>query len=155
MSDQYINLRLTPVLVTRPHLLLPTQEHCCSVTQLCSTLCDPMDCSMPGFPVLHHLLELAQTHVHWVSDTIQPSCPLSYPSPLDFNLSQHQGLVWESALRIMWPKDWSFSFSISPSNEYSWLISFRIDWFDLLTVQGTLKSLLQNHSSKTSILLHA
>ena len=64
MSDQYINLRLTPVLVTRPHLLLPTQEHCCSVTQLCSTLCDPMDCSMPGFPVLHHLLELAQTHVH-------------------------------------------------------------------------------------------
>ena len=119
MSDQYINLRLTPVLVTRPHLLLPTQEHCCSVTQLCSTLCDPMDCSMPGFPVLHHLLELAQTHVHWVSDTIQPSCPLSYPSPLDFNLSQHQGLVWESALRIRWPKYWSFSLSISPSNEYS------------------------------------
>ena len=63
MSDQYINLRLTPVLVTRPHLLSPTQEHCCSVTQLCSTLCDPMDCSTPGFPVLHHLPELAQTHV--------------------------------------------------------------------------------------------
>ena len=124
----------------------------CSVTHCCPTLCDPMDRSMPGFPVHHQLPELAQTHVHWVSDAIQQSHPLSSPSPLAFNLSQHQGLSNESALRIRWPKYWSFSFNISPSSEYSELISFRIDWFDLLAVQGTLKSLLQHHSSKASIL---
>ena len=123
-----------------------------SVTQLCLTDCDPMDCSTPGFPVHHQLPELAQTHVHRVSDAIQQSHPLLSPSPPAFNLSQHQGLSNESALRIRWPKYWSFSFNISPSSEYSGLISFRIDWFDLLAVQGTLKSLLQHHSSKASIL---
>ena len=90
-----------------------------SVTQLCLTDCDPMDCSTPGFPVHHQLPELAQTHVHWVSYAIQQSHPLSSPSPLAFNLSQHQGLSNESALRIRWPKYWSFSFNISPSSEYS------------------------------------
>ena len=110
----------------------------------------PMDCSTPGFPVLHHLLELAETHVHWVGDAIQPSHPLSSPSPPAFNLAQHQGL--ESVLHIRWPRYWSFSFSISSSNDYSELISFRMDWLDLLAVQGTLKSLLQPHSSKASIL---
>ena len=123
-----------------------------SVTQLCLTDCDPMDCSTPGFPVHHQLPELAQTHVHRVSDAIQQSHPLLSPSPPAFNLSQHQGLSNESALHIRWPKYWSFSFNISPSTEYSGLISFRIDWFDLLAVQGTLKSLLQHHSSKASIL---
>ena len=129
--------------------------YCCSVTQSCSILCDPMDCSTPGFPVLHHLLELVQTHVHWVSDAIQPSHPLSSPPPPAFNLSQHQVFSNESALCIRWPRYWSFGFSISPSNEYSGLISFRIDWFDLLAVQGTLKSLLQHHGSKALILRHS
>ena len=124
----------------------------CSVAQSCPTLYDPMECSTPGFPVLHHLPEFAQTHVHWVSDAIQPSHPLSSPSPPAFNLSQHQGFSSESVLLIRWPKYWSFSFSISPSNEYSGLISFRIDWFDLLAVQGTIKNLLQHHSSKASVL---
>ena len=111
---------------------------------------------MPGFPVLHQLLELAQTHVHQVSDAIQPSHPLLSPSPSTFNLSQHQGLFqWLTVLCIRWPNYWRFSFSISPSNEYSGLISFRMDWLDLLAVQGTLKSLLQHHSSKASILQHS
>ena len=110
-----------------------------------------MDCCTPRFPVLHHLLELAQTHVHWVSDAIQPSHPLSSPSPPALNLSQHQGLFSESVLHIRWPKYWSLSFSISPSNECSGLISFRMDWLNLLAVQGTLKS-LQHHSSKASVL---
>ena len=107
---------------------------------------------MPGFPILHYLLEFAQTHVHWVSDAIQSSHLLSPPSPLALKLSQHQGFSNGSALCIRWPKYWSFSFSTSPSNEYSGLISFKIDWLDLLAVQGTLKSLLQHHSSKASIL---
>ena len=111
-----------------------------------------MDYSTPGLPVHHQLPELAQTHVHQVSDAIQPSYPLLSPSPPAFNLSQHQGLLHESVLRIRWPKFWSFSFSISPSNECSGLISFRMDWFHLIVVQGTLKSLLQQHSSKASIL---
>ena len=102
-----------------------------------SVLCDPLDCSTPGLPVLHQLPELAQTHVHRVGDAIQPSHPLSSPSPAAFNLSQRQGLFNESVLLIRWPKYWSFS--ISPSNEYSGLISFRMDWLDLLAVQGTLK----------------
>ena len=104
------------------------------------------------FPVHHQFPELAQTHVHQVGNAIQPSHPLSSPSPPTFNLSQHQGLSNESVLRIRWPKHWSFSFTISPSNEYSGLASFRMDWFDLLAVQGTLKSLLQHHSSKASII---
>ena len=124
-----------------------------SVTQSCTTLCNPMHCSTPGFPVHHHLPELAQTHVHRVGDAIQPSHPLLSPSSPAFNLSQHQGLFPnESVLHIRWPKCWHFSFNVSPSNEYSGLISFRIDWFDLLAVQGTLKSLLQHHSSKASVL---
>ena len=107
---------------------------------------------MPGFPVHHQLPELTQTHVHPVSDAIQPSHPLSSPSPPTFNLCQHQGLFQGvSSLCIRWPKYWSFSFSISPSNEHSGLISFRVDWLDLLGVQATLKSLLQHHSSKASI----
>ena len=97
-----------------------------SVTQSCPTLCDPMDCSTPGLPVHHQLPELAQTHVHRVGDAIQPSYPLSSPSLPAFNLSQHQGFSNESVLHIRWPKYWSFSFSISPSNEYSGLISFRM-----------------------------
>ena len=111
-----------------------------------------MDCSMPGFPVHHQLPELTQTHVHQVSDAIQPSHPLSFPSPPAFNLSQCQDLFQWVILHIRWPKYWSFSFNISPSNEYSGLISFRIDWLHLLTVQGTLKSLLQHHSPKASTL---
>ena len=122
-----------------------------SVTQSCLTLSDPMDCSMPGLPVHHQLRKFTQTHVYWVSDAIQQSHPLSAPSPPAFSLSQHQGLF--SALCIKWPKYWSFSFSISPSNEYSGLLSFRMNWLDLLAVQGPLKSLLQLHSSKASILL--
>ena len=123
-----------------------------SVSQSCLTLRDSMDCSTPGLPVHHQLPEFTQTHVHQVGDAIQPSHPLSSPSPLAFNLSQHQGLFQESVLRITWPKYWSFSFSISPSTGYSGLISFRNEWFDLLAVQGTFKSLLQHHSSKASIL---
>ena len=111
-----------------------------SVTHSCLTLCDPMDRSTPGLPVHHQLPEFTQTHVLWAGDAIQPShpvipfssCPQSFPVSGSFSN--------ESVLCIRWPKDWSFSFSISPSNEYSGLIFFRIDWFDLLAVQGTLKS---------------
>ena len=110
-----------------------------------------MDCKLAGFPVHHQLQELAQTHVHWVGD-VQPSHPLSSPSPPAFNHSQHQALFQWVSLPIRCPKYWSNSFSISPSSEYSGLISFSIDWFDLLAVQGTLKSLLQHPSSKTLIL---
>ena len=126
-----------------------------SVTQSCPTLCDPKDCGMPGLPVHHQLPEFTQTHIHWVGDDIQPSHPLSSPSPPLFNFSQHQGLFNESVLCIRWPKYWSFSFNISPSNEYSGLISFRMDSLDLLAVQGTLKSLLHHHRSKVSILQHS
>ena len=121
--------------------------------QSCLTLCEPMDCSTPDFPVLHYLLEFAQTHVYWTNAAIQPSYPLSPTSPLALNLSQHQGLFqWGKALPIRWPKHWSISCRISPSNIYSGLISFRIGWFDLLAVQGTLKSILQHYISKSSIL---
>ena len=96
-------------------------------------LCDPMDCRTPGLPVHHQLSELAQTHVHWVSDSIQPSHPLSSPSPPAFSLSQHQGLFqWVRSSHQVAKKHWSFKFRISPSSEYSGLICFRIDWFDLL-----------------------
>ena len=114
-----------------------------------------MEGSTPGFPVLHYLPEFTQTHVHRVGDAIQPSHPLSSPSPPAPNPFQHQGLSNESTLCMRWPKCWSFSFSISPSNEHPELISFRMDWLDLLAVQGTLKSLLQHHSSKASILRHS
>ena len=113
-------------------------------------LCDPMNWSMPGFLVFHYLPEFDQTHVHWICDAIQP---LSPPFPPAFNLCQHQGFFPnELALHIRWPKYWSFNLNIGPSNEYSGLISFRTDWLDLLAVQGTLKSLLQHHSLKASIL---
>ena len=122
-----------------------------SVAQSCLTLCNIMDYSMPGFLVHHQILELAETHVHRVGDAIQPSqssvvpfssCPQSLPASGSF-------------LHIRWPKYSSFNFNISPSSEYSGLISFRIDWFDFLTVQGTLKSLLQHYSSKASVLQHS
>ena len=111
-----------------------------------------MNRSTPDLPVHHQLPELAQTHVHRVGDAIQPSHPLSSPSPPAFNLSRIRVFSSESVLCIRWPKYWSFSFSISPSNEHSGLISFRTDWLDLLAVQVTLKSLLQHHSSKASSL---
>jgi len=112
----------------------------------------PQEYSTPGFPVLHYFLEFAQTHVHCINDAIQPSHPVSSPSPPALNLSQHQGFFqWVGSL-IRWPKYYSVSFSISPSNELSGLMSFRTNWFDLLAVQGTLNSLLQHHSWKASIL---
>ena len=123
-----------------------------SVAQSCPTLCDPMNCSTPGLPVHHQLPEFTQTHVHWVGDAIQPFHPLSSPSPSATNPSQHQSISNESTLCMRWPKYWSFSFSIIPSKEHPGLISFRMDWLDLLAVQGTLKSLLQHHSSKASVL---
>ena len=112
--------------------------------------CDTMDCRTTGFPVLHYPPEFAQIHVYWVGDAIQPSYPLLPPSPLPSIFPSIRVFSSESALCIRWPKYWSFSFSISLSNEYSGLISFRIDWFDLLVVQGTLKSFLQ-HNSEASI----
>ena len=124
-------------------------DYCCSVTQLCLTLCDSMYCSMPGFPVLHYLPEFAQTHVNWVDDAIEPSHPLSSPSPSALHLSQLQDLFWWVS-SSQWVAKVS-SFSISPSNEYSGLISFRMDWLDLLAVQGTLKRLSQYRNLKASI----
>ena len=121
-----------------------------SVAQSCPTLCDPMNHSPPGLPVHHHLPEFTQTHVHRVGDAFQPSHPLSspYPSiPPSIRVFSN-----ESTLRMRWPKYWSFSFSIIPSKEIPGLIIFRMDWLDLLAVQGTLKSLLQHHRSKASIL---
>ena len=113
-----------------------------------------MNRSTPGLPVHHKLPELTQTHAPRVSDAIQPSPPLLSPSPPAPNPSQNQGLFQWSTLRMRWPKYWGFSFSISPSNEHPGLISFTMDWLDLLAVQGTLKSLLQHHSSKASIVRH-
>ena len=114
--------------------------------------CNTMGCSIPGSPVLHHLPEFAQTHFYWVGDAIQPAHPLSSPSPPAFNLSQHQGLFqWASSSHQV-AEVLKFHFSLSPSNEYSGLTSFRMDWLDFLAVQGTLKNLIQHHSSKASIL---
>ena len=123
-----------------------------SVAQSCPILCNPMDCGTPGFPVHHQLQELTQIHVNRVSDAIQPSHPLLSPLSPAFIFPRIRVFSNELVLRIRWPKYWSFSFCISPSNEYSGLISFRIDWLDLFAVQGILKSLLQHHSSETSIL---
>ena len=129
---------------------------CCSVTKSCLTLCNPMDCSTPGFHVHHCLLEFHSDSCllsPWCHPTISSSvalffsCPQSFPALGSFLMSQF--------FAIRWPKDWSFSFNISPSTEYSGLISFRMDWLDLLAVQGTLKSLLQHRSSKASILCHS
>ena len=110
------------------------KHHFSSVAQSCPTLCSPMDCSTSGFPVHHQLLELAQIHVHRVSDAIQPSYPLSSPSLLPSIFPSIRVFSNELVLCIMWPKYWSFSFTISPSNEYSGLISFRMDgWISLLS----------------------
>ena len=126
-----------------------------SVTQSCLTLCDPMNCSTPGFTVHHQLPEPTQTHVHCVSDAIQPSHPLSSLLLLPPIFPSIRVFSNELVLCITWPKYWSFSFSISPSNEYSGLISFKTDRLHLLAVQGTLQCLLQNHSSKASLLQHS
>ena len=123
-----------------------------SVAKSCLTLCNPMNRNTPGLPVHHQLLESTQTHVHWVDGAIQPSHPLSSPSPPASIFPSIRVFSNESALRIRWPKYWSFSLNISPSNEHPGLISFRMDWLDFLAVQGTLRSLLQHHSSKASIL---
>ena len=122
------------------------------VAQSCPTLCD-MNRSAPGLPVQHQLPKFTQTHVHGICDAIQPSHPRSSllllpPNPLSIRVFSN-----ESNLRMRWPKYWSLSFSIIPSKEIPGLISFRMDWLDLLAVQGTLKTLLQHHSSKASILL--
>ena len=111
-----------------------------------------MNCSTPGLPVHHQLVKFTQTHIHQVGHAIQPSHLLLSPSPPAPSPSQQQSLSNESALRMRWPKYWSFSFSIIPSKEHPGLISFRMDWVDLLVVQGTIKSLLQHHNSKESIL---
>ena len=127
-----------------------------SVAWSCLTLCDPMDCSMPGLPVHHQLPDLAHTHVHRVSDAIQPSHPLLYPSPPTFNISQHQDLFkWVSSSHQV-AKVLEFQLQHQSFQWiYSGLISFRMDWLDLLAVQGTLKSLLQHRSSKASIIQHS
>jgi len=111
-----------------------------------------MNYSTPGLPVHHQLPEFTQTHVHQVGDSMPPSHPLSSPFPPALNPTQHQVFFNKSTLRMRWPKYWSFNCSISPSKEHQGLISFRMDWLNLLAVQGTLKSLLQHHSSKASIL---
>ena len=125
-----------------------------SVAQSCPTPFDPMDCP-PGFPVHQQLPEFTQTDVHWVSDAIQPSHPLSPLLLLPSIPPSIRVFSNESTLCMRWPEYWSFSFSISPSKEHQGLISFRMDWLDLLAVQGTLKSLLQHHSSKALILQHS
>ena len=124
-----------------------------SVAQSCPTFCDPMNCSMPGPPVHYQLLEFTQTHVHRVGDVIQPSHPLSSPFPPAPIPPSIRVFSNESTLHMRWPKYQSFNFSIIPSKEIPGLISFRMDWLDLLAVQGILKNLLQHHSSKASILL--
>ena len=123
-----------------------------SVTQSCPTLCNPMNRSTPGFPVHHQLLEFTQTHAHRVGDAIQPSHPLSSPLLLPPIPPSIRVFSNESTLRMRWTKYWSFSISISTSKEHPRLVSFRMDWLDLLAVQGTLKSLLQHHTSKASSL---
>ena len=138
-----------PIFIVLLFFLLSVQFS--SVTQSCLTLCDPMNSSMRGLPIHHHLPESTQTHVHQVSDAIHfiPCFPLLILPPV---LPSIRVFSNESTLRMRWPKYWSFSFNISLSNEHPGLISFRMDWLDLLAVQRTLKSLLQHHSSKASML---
>ena len=136
------------------HGVSKSQTQFSSVAQSCPTLCDPMDCRMPGLPVYQQLPEFTQAHVHWVGDAIQPSHPLSSPSPPAFDLSQYQGLFqWvSSSHQVTKVLGVSASTSVLPMNTHSGLISSRMDWLDLLALQGTLKSLLEHHSSKASIL---
>ena len=140
--------------VGAPSVLALVSVQFSSVTQLCPTFCDPVNRSTPGLPVHHQLPEFTQTHVHRVGDAIQPSYLLSSSSPAPIPPSIRV-FSNESTLLMRWPKYWSFSFTISPSKEHPGLIAFRMDWLDLLAVQGTLKSLLQHHSSKASILRHS
>ena len=125
----------------------------CSVTNSCLIICNPVDCSPPGFPVLHYLTEFTQNHSHWVDDAIQHLILCRFLVQLHSIFPCIRVFSNESALPISWPKYWSFSIRLS--NEYSWLTSFRIGWLDLLAVQGTLKSLIQNHMSKASLLWHS
>ena len=139
----------------RVGIYMYTYVYISSVAQSCPTLCDPMNCSMPGLPVHHQLQDFTQTHVHWVSDPsnyliLCHPLLLLHPIPPSIRVFSN-----DSTLRMRWPRYWSFSFCTSPSNEHSGLISFRMDWLDLLAVQGTLKSLLQHHSPKASILQHS
>ena len=135
-----------------PYLWGFTCKENCSVAQSCPALCDPIDCNMPGPPVHHQNPELTQTHVYRIGDAIQPSHPLSSPFPPTFDLSQNQGLFqWVSSLHQV-VKVLEFQLQHQSFQWYSGLISFRMDWLDLLAVQGTLKILLQHHSSKASIL---
>ena len=154
----------TPDLVTHWSLVLSNYwvgifaSYCCSVTKSGQNLCDPMKCSMSGFPVLYCLLELTQTHVYWVDNAVQPSHPLSPLSLPDLNLSQHQGFFPKSQFFKSGGQSIgaSASASILPMNIQGWFQGwFRINWFDLLAVQGTLKSLLQHHSSKASVFQHS
>ena len=131
------------------------EPSCCSVIKSCPTLCDSIDCSSSGLSVLHCLLEFSQTHVHCVSDAFQPSSPLLPPSPPALNLSYlASGSFPMSPLFTSSGRSIGVRFSISPSNKYSGLISFRMDWLDLLAVQEILKSLLQHHSFKFQIILN-
>ena len=145
---KHIKIWIQEMMAFIPYLKQNIAVQFTSVAQSCLTLCDPMNRSMPGLPVHHQLPEFAQTHVHRVSNAIQPSHPLSSPSPPALYSSHIRVFSNESTLRMMWPNYWSFSFSISPSKEHPGQSSFRMDWLDLLAVQGTLKSLLQHHSSK-------
>ena len=129
---------------------IPTLECCCcSVTQMCPTLWDLTECNTPSFPILYYLSNFALTHVLWVSDAIQQSHSLSHPLSCPQSFPASGSFSNKSAFCIRWPKYWSFNFSVSPSNEYSGLISFRVDWFELFPIQVIL---LQHHSSKASVL---
>ena len=150
-KHEFKHLCASSVLKFKPII---NHQLCCLVAQSFPTLCDLMDCSRQVSSVLHYLLKFAQIHVHGVGDAIKPSHPLSPPFLLPSVFPSVRVFSNELALRIRWPEYWSFSFNISTSSEYSGLISFRIDWSDLLVVQGTLKSLLKHHSSKASIELY-
>ena len=150
----FIGNRGTPQAGGTPHTYVGSAQSS-PVAQSCPTLYDPMNHSTPGLPVHHQLPGYTQIHVHRVTDAIQPSHPLSSPLLLPPIPPSIKVCSNEATLRMRWPKYWSFSISIIPSKEIPGLISFRMDWFDLLAVQGTLKSLLQHHSSKASILRHS
>ena len=152
-TNKFFRVKKTVIWTYFPSNCHPSTQFS-SVAQSCPNLCDPMNRSTPGLPVYHQLLEFTQTQVHQVSDAIQPSHLLSSPSlpPIPPSIRVFSN---RSTLHMRWPKYWSFSFSIIPSKETPGLISFRMDWLDLLAVQGTLKSLLQHHPSKASILPHS